>query len=47
LKGNYFKQKRAWELKQEGLTWTVIAERLGYASAGAARKAAEYYAKNG
>jgi len=47
MKGNCFKQKRALELKKKGLTWAVIAIRLGYSSAAVAKMAARRYEKNG
>ena len=39
------KTKRAIELRNQKLTWTVIAIRLGYSSPAAARKAVKRYDK--
>ena len=48
MKGSSSKNKRAFELRvKDGLTWAVIAIRLGYDNAAAARQAVMRYAKNG
>lgn len=39
------KSARAYALRAEGLAWTEIARRVGWANGGGACTAAQYYAK--